>query len=162
MTWWHWRNCPAEERATSPSRLRIYPSSCRMSQTGGHALRRNQLLQSGARWSRRPWRSTPWCSPSPSRWELQELIQVQQSSVQASWDSQHPRPDLRLLVIEPHDLASATLAKLEEVGWGLCHVTVPPFMQRGTIPQYTLSYRWQSAVVLEKVPSEAVVATFNQ
>ena len=69
-----------------------------------------------------------------------------QSSLQASWDSQHPRPDLRLLVIEPHDLASATLAKLEEVGWGLCHVTVPPFLQSGTIPQYTLSYRWLAVV----------------
>ena len=83
---------------------------------------------------------------------LQELIQVPQSSLQASWDSQHPRPDLRLLVIEPHDLGSATLAKLEEVGWGLCHVTVPPFLQSGTIPQYTLSYRWL-AVVCHLVPS---------
>ena len=77
---------------------------------------------------------------------MQELIQVPQSSLQASWDSQHPRPDLRLLVIEPHDLASATLAKLEEVGWGLCHVTVPLFLQSGTIPQYTLSYRWLAVV----------------
>ena len=97
---------------------------------------------------------------------MQELIQVPQSSLQASWDSQHPRPDLRLLVIEPHDLGSATLAKLEEVGWGLCHVTVPPFLQSGTIPQYTLSYRWLAVVCVilcrHLVPSKLYVWNMTQ
>ena len=89
-----------------------------------------------------------------------------QSSLQASWDSQHPRPDLRLLVIEPHDLGSATLARLEEVGWGLCHVTVPPFLQSGTIPQYTLSYRWRAVVCVilcrHLVPSKLYVWNMTQ
>ena len=44
------------------------------------------------------------------------------ASVLATWDPRHPRPDLRLLVLQPTAVSAATLTRLARAGWGLCHV----------------------------------------
>ena len=62
-------------------------------------------------------------------------------SILDTWDrTQGGPPDLRLLIIEPSQLDTTSLAKLRDAGWGLCHVEMPDYMKTGTIPQYTLSY----------------------
>ena len=47
---------------------------------------------------------------------------------------------MRLLIIEPASLNQSSLARLEEAGWGLCHLEMPEMMKLGVIPQYTLAY----------------------
>ena len=44
------------------------------------------------------------------------------STVQENWESQEPLPDMRLLIQEPSVLKNESLRRLEDVGWGLCHV----------------------------------------
>ena len=59
---------------------------------------------------------------------------------QETWNSTDPLPDLRLVIIEPASLNETTLARLQEVGWGLCHTEMPDIMMTGVIPQYRLAY----------------------
>ena len=45
--------------------------------------------------------------------------------MQETWNSTQPLPDLRLIIIEPASLNQTSLARLEEAGWGLCHMEMP-------------------------------------
>ena len=51
-------------------------------------------------------------------------------SILDTWDlAQGPAPDLRLVIIEPSQLDTDTLASLREAGWGLCHIEMPDYMK---------------------------------
>lgn len=43
-------------------------------------------------------------------------------SILRTWDYSRPLPDLRLLVITPSLLDRTDLARLEQVGWGICYI----------------------------------------
>ena len=60
--------------------------------------------------------------------------------LQETWNSSQPLPDLRLIIIEPASLNQTTLSRLQEAGWGLCHMEMPDIMMTGVIPQYRLAY----------------------
>ena len=64
---------------------------------------------------------------------------------QESWDKSYPEPDLRLIIIDgtkeeegwqaPAVLNDKAINILEEAGWGLCHMEMPDYMKKQTIPQ---------------------------
>ena len=49
--------------------------------------------------------------------------------MQETWNGTDPLPDLRLVIIEPASLNQTTLARLQEAGWGLCHMEMPDYMK---------------------------------
>ena len=62
------------------------------------------------------------------------------SLVQETWNGTDPLPDLRLIIIEPASLNQTTLARLQEVGWGLCHMEMQDTMMTGVAPYFRLAY----------------------
>ena len=64
---------------------------------------------------------------------------------QESWDKSYPEPDLRLIIIDgtkeeegwqaPAVLSDQSISMLEQAGWGLCHMEMPDYMKKQTIPQ---------------------------
>ena len=67
------------------------------------------------------------------------------SLLKESWDKSYPEPDLRLIIIDgtkeeegwqaPAVLNDKAINMLEEAGWGLCHMEMPDYMKKQTIPQ---------------------------
>ena len=61
---------------------------------------------------------------------MAEHARVLALSILDTWDPAHgPAPDLRLVIIEPSQLDTDTLASLREAGWGLCHIEMPDYMK---------------------------------